>query len=75
MNQKTVNKSERNIGDIIEYPYHDSKITLQVVKSSRCTGCFFAHTLCDLWVDRDILGPCSSTSRKDNTSVIFKFLK
>lgn len=75
MNQNMMNKPERNIGDIIEYTHHDSKITLQVVKSPLCMGCFFAHTICDLWVDRNILGPCSSTSRKDNTSVIFKFLK
>lgn len=63
---------DREIGEIIDYYIEDVKLKLQVVKSNTCTDCFFAHKLCDHFVNRDILGHCSSYSRKDNISVIFK---
>ena len=57
------------IGDRFEY----GRVTLEVVKSTTCDGCFFLdHLLCIL---EDNQKYCGSGQRNDMKSIIYKLIK
>ena len=62
---------ERHIGDKFDF----GGITLEVVESGKCKGCYFFktgyHTYCEVY-NRHILGHCGPFVRSDEKSVIFK---
>lgn len=60
---------ERKIGEIFTYK---SK-TYQVVKFTTCIDCAFKERVCSLL--KQYIGPCTSSTRSDKTSVIFKEIK
>lgn len=57
---------ERKVGEIFTY----NGKTYQVVKSIACIDCAFRERVCGLL--KSYIGPCTSNTRSDKTSVIFK---
>lgn len=62
---------ERQIGEHFDF----SGVTLEVVESGKCNGCYFFmdgdYTNCNCHKDETV-GDCGSYLRSDHTSVIFK---
>ena len=62
---------ERPIGDKLDF----GGVTLEVVESGACKGCYFFktgyHTYCEVY-GNETVGPCGPFNRVDGKSVIFK---
>ena len=57
---------ERKVGEIFQYK---GKI-FKVIQNISCTACAFANTDCT--VHRSVIGNCTESFRRDNSSVIFR---
>lgn len=65
---------ERQIGDQFDF----GGVTLEVVESGQCKGCYFFKTGYHIYCeehDSDITGDCGPFNRVDCKSVIFKEVK